>query len=171
MTHPSGSPLGVTREISLGSGPPPAGRRRLGSLNETGAFPVVVARVLRSHSYRGETATMRTTATAVVTVALLTWAGSGQAQTIDAGRGALPVTVPAGYTGDVAAPLIVLLHTYGNTGAGQDQYMGLSALAAFCSLGLMQRMKCELVRRNVVMSASSCSLRGPSYSISSSPTM
>jgi polyhydroxybutyrate depolymerase len=72
---------------------------------------------------------MRTTATAVVTVALLTWAGSGQAQTIDAGRGALPVTVPAGYTGDVAAPLIVLLHTYGNTGAGQDQYMGLSALA------------------------------------------
>ncbi|MEO2197462.1 MAG: PHB depolymerase family esterase, partial [bacterium] len=72
---------------------------------------------------------MRTTATAVVTVALLAWAGSVQAQTIDAGRGALPVTVPAGYTGDVAAPLIVLLHTYSNTGAGQDQYMGLSGLS------------------------------------------
>ena len=43
--------------------------------------------------------------------------------------GALPVTVPAGYTGDAPAPLIILLHTYGRTGAVQDEYMGLSALA------------------------------------------
>ena len=37
--------------------------------------------------------------------------------------------MPAGYTGDAPAPLIILLHTYGRTGAVQDEYMGLSALA------------------------------------------
>ncbi len=72
---------------------------------------------------------MRSTSTVVVALILLVGIGSAQAQTIDAGRGALPVTVPSSYSGDVAAPLIVLLHTYSNTGAGQDQYMGLSALA------------------------------------------
>ena len=61
--------------------------------------------------------------------ALLAGGGTADAQSIDAGRGALPVTVPSGYTGDTAAPLIVLLHTYSNTGAGQNEYMGLSALA------------------------------------------
>lgn len=72
---------------------------------------------------------MRAIVTAVVVSALLAAAGSANAQTVDAGRGALPVTVPSGYTGEVPAPLIVLLHTYGNTGAGQNQYMGLSGLA------------------------------------------
>ena len=70
---------------------------------------------------------MRQTCSMLVTGLLLTTAAA--AQTIDAGCGALPVTVPAGYTGDTRAPLIVLLHTYSNTGAGQDEYMGLSALA------------------------------------------
>lgn len=51
------------------------------------------------------------------------------AQSVDGGRGALPLTVPDSYTGDTAAPLIVLLHTYGRTGAVQDEYMGLSDLA------------------------------------------
>lgn len=51
------------------------------------------------------------------------------AQSINAGRGDLPVTVPSNYSSDAAAPLIVLLHTYGRTGAVQDEYMGLSDLA------------------------------------------
>ncbi|MDP6581570.1 MAG: PHB depolymerase family esterase [Vicinamibacterales bacterium] len=72
---------------------------------------------------------MRMLRTALATTVLLTASAAVHAQTVDAGRGALPVTVPPGYSGDVAAPLIVLLHTYSNTGAGQDQYMGLSALA------------------------------------------
>ena len=65
-----------------------------------------------------------------VTVASL-FAGSGvaTAQSVDAGRGELPLTVPSSYADDSAAPLIVLLHTYGRTGARQDEYMSLSALA------------------------------------------
>ena len=60
---------------------------------------------------------------------LLAGSAAATAQTVDAGRGALPVTVPAGYTADAPAPLIILLHTYGRTGAMQDEYMGLSGLA------------------------------------------
>ena len=71
---------------------------------------------------------MRTIPTVIVaTIAVATSMAHGQ--TVDAGRGAVPLTVPSSYAGDVAAPLIVLLHTYGNTGAGQDEYMGLSGLA------------------------------------------
>ncbi len=65
----------------------------------------------------------------LVLVTLLAASGAATAQTVDAGRGALPVTVPAGYTGEAPMPLIILLHTYGRTGAVQDEYMGLSALA------------------------------------------
>ena len=65
----------------------------------------------------------------LVLAALLAGSGAATAQTVDAGRGALPVTVPSGYTGDSPAPLIILLHTYGRTGAVQDEYMGLSGLA------------------------------------------
>ena len=62
-------------------------------------------------------------------IALLASTGAATAQSIDAGRGELPLTVPSSHTGDTAAPLIVLLHTYGRTGAAQDEYMSLSALA------------------------------------------
>jgi len=62
-------------------------------------------------------------------VALFTASSGATAQSIDAGRGELPLTVPSGYSNDSAAPLIVLLHTYGRTGAAQDEYMSLSALA------------------------------------------
>ena len=62
-------------------------------------------------------------------VALLTASSVATAQSIDAGRGELPLTVPSSYSDDSAAPLIVLLHTYGRTGAVQDEYMSLSALA------------------------------------------
>ena len=62
-------------------------------------------------------------------VALLASGGVAAAQSIDGGRGELPLTVPSGYTDDSPAPLIVLLHTYGRTGARQDEYMSLSPLA------------------------------------------
>ena len=51
------------------------------------------------------------------------------AQSIDLGRGELPVTVPAGYDPAEPTPLIVLLHGYTSSGARVDQYMGLSAIA------------------------------------------
>jgi len=51
------------------------------------------------------------------------------AQSIDLGRGELPLTVPAGYDADTPAPLIVLLHGYTSSGAGQDSYMGFSKIA------------------------------------------
>jgi polyhydroxybutyrate depolymerase len=51
------------------------------------------------------------------------------AQTIDAGRGDIALTVPTAYSGNTPAPLIVLLHGYGSSGAGQDGYMKFSALA------------------------------------------
>ena len=48
---------------------------------------------------------------------------SAQAQTIDAGRGELPIAVPAGYSADSPAPLVVLLHGYTSSGKGQSAYM------------------------------------------------
>ena len=51
------------------------------------------------------------------------------AQSVDLGRGELPLTVPAGYDEDTPAPLILLLHGYTSSGANQDSYMGFSALA------------------------------------------
>ena len=51
------------------------------------------------------------------------------AQTVDAGRGELPLKVPASYTADDPVPLIVLLHGYTSSGANQDSYMQFSALA------------------------------------------
>ena len=51
------------------------------------------------------------------------------AQSIDLGRGELPVTIPASYDGSTPAPLIVLLHGYTSSGAGQDSYMGFSRIA------------------------------------------
>ncbi len=51
------------------------------------------------------------------------------AQSLDAGRGPVPLTVPAGYDSTVPAPLIVVLHGYGGSGAGTDRAWGISALA------------------------------------------
>ncbi|MCB1650045.1 MAG: PHB depolymerase family esterase [Gammaproteobacteria bacterium] len=47
---------------------------------------------------------------------------------IDAGRGELAVFVPDSYSPQQESPLIVLLHGYGSSGAGQDNYMKFSAL-------------------------------------------
>ncbi len=49
--------------------------------------------------------------------------------TIDAGRGEIPLVVPSIYKQELAAPLIVLLHGYGSSGAGQENYMKFSALS------------------------------------------
>ncbi len=51
------------------------------------------------------------------------------AQTIDAGRGEIPLTVPAGYDASVPTPLIVSLHGYSGNGEGHDRSWGISALA------------------------------------------
>jgi polyhydroxybutyrate depolymerase len=51
------------------------------------------------------------------------------AQSVDLGRGELPLTVPTAYDADTPTPLILLLHGYGSSGAGQDSYMGFSKLA------------------------------------------
>ncbi|MCH7748580.1 MAG: hypothetical protein IH939_10845 [Acidobacteria bacterium] len=64
----------------------------------------------------------------LVTLLLLTMAGTAAAQTIDAGRGPLPVHVPSSYDGETPAPLILLLHGYTASGAQQDAYFGLSGL-------------------------------------------
>lgn len=72
---------------------------------------------------------MRRITASFLAAALFAGGGIATAQTVDAGRGALPLTVPSSYTDSAAAPLIILLHTYGRTGAVQDEYMGLSSLA------------------------------------------
>lgn len=51
------------------------------------------------------------------------------AQTIDGGRGEIPLTVPEGYDGSRPTPLIVVLHGYTGSGAGIDRAWGISALA------------------------------------------
>ncbi len=72
---------------------------------------------------------MRTIFSVVLAVALFATPGVAAGQSIDAGRGDLPVTVPSSYTGDAEVPLIVLLHGYSFTGARFDAYMKISALA------------------------------------------
>ena len=51
------------------------------------------------------------------------------AQSIDFGRGELPVTVPETYSAEFATPLIILLHGYSSSGRGQDIYLGFSRIA------------------------------------------
>lgn len=48
--------------------------------------------------------------------------------TVDAGRGPLNVTLPLGYDAAEPAPLILLLHGYGASGAVQEGYMGFRPL-------------------------------------------
>ena len=71
---------------------------------------------------------MRQAYWALAGVLLLTGPGTASAQTVDAGRGGLPVHVPSSYRAAAPAPLIVLLHGYTSSGAGQDTYMRVSAL-------------------------------------------
>lgn len=52
-----------------------------------------------------------------------------QAQSVDAGRGEVPLVVPASYRAESPAPLIILLHGFGGTGAGVRAFFGFDALA------------------------------------------
>ena len=63
-----------------------------------------------------------------VLVALLAFF-QAHAESIDIGRGEIPVVVPAGYDKSQPAPLVVLLHGYTSSGANQESYFKLSALA------------------------------------------
>lgn len=54
---------------------------------------------------------MKTSKILLAACAML-FAGSLAAQSIDLGRGELPVTVPEGYDDGTPAPLVVLLHGY-----------------------------------------------------------
>ncbi len=71
--------------------------------------------------------------TAPVLTAILTLGCSptpdAAAQSIDLGRGELPVRVPVGYSPDTPTPLIVLLHGYGSSGAQQESYMKFGDVA------------------------------------------
>ena len=71
---------------------------------------------------------MRQTISMFAMLVLLVSAGTATAQTIDAGRGTLPLHVPSTYDAETPTPLIVLLHGYTSSGAGQDAYMGISPL-------------------------------------------
>ena len=65
-----------------------------------------------------------------LSLALLISVNLAAAQSIETGRGELSLTVPAGYEASTPAPLVLLLHGYGqNAGAEQDAYMKFGALA------------------------------------------
>ncbi len=51
------------------------------------------------------------------------------AESIDAGRGPVPLHVPANYAKDAPAPLVVLLHGYTSSGKQQESYMKFGELA------------------------------------------
>ena len=72
--------------------------------------------------------TLRTTLTSTALL-LCAITAPAQAQSVELGRGEIPVTVPASYDAAEPAPLIVLLHGYGSSGPGQDAYFGVSDLA------------------------------------------
>lgn len=55
-------------------------------------------------------------------------ASPAAAQSIDLGRGELPVDVPESYSVETPTPLIVLLHGYGSSGTRQTAYMGFEEL-------------------------------------------
>lgn len=70
--------------------------------------------------------------TAFLILVLCAFGSAATAQSrnvIDAGRGDIPLVVPNTYDSELSAPLIVLLHGYGSSGEGQDNYMKFSELA------------------------------------------
>lgn len=70
-----------------------------------------------------------------ITLLVLSFAVAGMvsidasAQSIDAGRGSLPLVVPADYDEAKPAPLVILLHGYTSSGKGQESYMKFGNLA------------------------------------------
>jgi polyhydroxybutyrate depolymerase len=72
--------------------------------------------------------TMLTTSNWLLVGLTIVFSGTASAQTVDLGRGELPLHVPSGYNADTPAPLVVLLHGYGSSGEGQESYMKFGAL-------------------------------------------
>jgi len=72
---------------------------------------------------------MNRTISLIAAIAISAIASVATAQSIDLGRGEIPITVPVGYEQNVATPLIVLLHGYSMSGPRVDDYMGMSAIA------------------------------------------
>lgn len=71
---------------------------------------------------------MRTTSCQLLVALSVGFGGPVSAQSIDLGRGELPVQVPASYSTDAPAPLVVLLHGYGSSGERQESYMKFGEL-------------------------------------------
>ena len=72
---------------------------------------------------------MRTLKIFVLATFMAVAAYSANAESIDAGRGDVPLTVPEGYSKNSPAPLVVLLHGYTSSGKQQEGYMKFGALA------------------------------------------
>lgn len=72
---------------------------------------------------------MRTLSFLLLLTALATTPRVVSAESIDAGRGRVELTVPASYSDQSAVPLIVLIHGFGGSGSGIDDYLKLSPLA------------------------------------------
>ncbi len=71
---------------------------------------------------------MRVASSALFFALATSFGASASAQTVDLGRGELPLHVPAGYDANSPAPLVVLLHGYGASGERQNSYMKFSEL-------------------------------------------
>ena len=71
---------------------------------------------------------MRTTFIMLLVALMTLVGGAASAQTIDLGRGELPLLVPSDYGKDTPRPLVVLLHGYGSSGARQESYMKFGKL-------------------------------------------
>lgn len=65
----------------------------------------------------------------VVLFFLILFSATAFGDTIDLGRGEVEVVIPKDYAQDTPAPLVMLLHGYTSSGAGQESYFKLSALA------------------------------------------
>ncbi len=74
-------------------------------------------------------ATIRLCALVTCAVACAFVSGRSAAETVTFAGRPSNLVVPSGYDPNTPAPLIVLLHGYSANGAGQDAYMGFSALA------------------------------------------
>ena len=64
----------------------------------------------------------------VVVTILMVGSVETYAQTVDAGRGDIPLIVPTDYDDQTAVPLLVLLHGYSFTGNRQEDYMKFGEL-------------------------------------------
>lgn len=65
----------------------------------------------------------------VLSIVVLALTGAGHTAGIDLGRGEVALTVPAGYDPAIPAPLVMLVHGYTGSGAGQNSYLKLGDLA------------------------------------------